>query len=197
MALILFVIRIESLHISNLIFLCLYIQVSIKPPASVLKGATTNTIGLSSPNNLLNTQLSAAKGSNNLIQPTLASSTTSTNLAAASNNIIAQISSTTSPNGSSNANPLQLVEGNTATNIPLLCGQIVAQLNGLLFLVHGLNNSTIELNLQQQLIAIYTRLQEVVAMVEQAKNQQQENGTKKNVSNVVFFIATLQYLSAF
>ena len=171
---------IESLHISNLIFLCLYIQVSIKPPASVLKGATTNTIGLSSPNNLLNTQLSAAKGSSNLIQPTLASSTTSTNLAAASNNIIAQISSTTSPNGSSNANPLQLVEGNTATNIPLLCGQIVAQLNGLLFLVHGLNNSTIELNLQQQLIAIYTRLQEVVAMVEQAKNQQQENGTKKN-----------------
>ena len=158
----------------------MYIQVSIKPPASVLKGATTNTIGLSSPNNLLNTQLSAAKGSNNLIQPTLASSTTSTNLAAASNNIIAQISSTTSPNGSSNANPLQLVEGNTATNIPLLCGQIVAQLNGLLFLVHGLNNSTIELNLQQQLIAIYTRLQEVVAMVEQAKNQQPENGSKKN-----------------
>ena len=172
--------RIEFLHISNSMFLYLYIQVSIKPPASVLKGATTNTIGLSSPNNLLNTQLSAAKGSNNLIQPTLASSTTSTNLAAASNNIIAQISSTTSPNGSSNANPLQLVEGNTATNIPLLCGQIVAQLNGLLFLVHGLNNSTIELNLQQQLIAIYTRLQEVVAMVEQAKNQQQENGTKKN-----------------
>ena len=100
-------------------------------------------------------------------------------MAAVSNNIIAQISSTTSPTGSSNANPLQLVEGNTATNIPLLCGQIVAQLNGLLFLVHGLNNSTIELNLQQQLIAIYTRLQEVVAMVEQAKNQQ-ENGTKKN-----------------
>ena len=111
---------------------------------------------------------------------TIASPTTSTNLAAASNNIIAQISSTTSPTGSSNANPLQLVEGNTATNIPLLCGQIVAQLNGLLFLVHGLNNSTIELNLQQQLIAIYTRLQEVVAMVEQAKNQQQENGNKKN-----------------
>merc|ERR1712154_388741 len=111
--------------------------------------------------------------------------TTSTNLAAASNNIIAQISSTTSPTGSSNANPLQLVEGNTATNIPLLCGQIVAQLNGLLFLVHGLNNTTIELNLQQQLIAIYTRLQEVVAMVEQAKNQQVENGGSGNKKNEV------------
>ena len=156
------------------------IPVSIKPPASVLKGTTTNTIGLSSPTNLLNSQLSGVKFSNNQLQPTLASSTTSTNLATASNNILAQISSSTSPTGSSNANPLQLVEGNTATNIPLLCGQIVAQLNGLLFLVHGLNNSTIELNLQQQLIAIYTRLQEVVAMVEQAKNQQQENGIKKN-----------------
>ena len=88
------------------------------------------------------------------------------------NNIISQIASPSSSTSGSNSNPLQLIEGNTATNIPLLCGQIVAQLNGLLFLVHGLNNTTIELNLQQQLIAIYTRLQEVVAMVEQAKNQQ-------------------------
>ena len=44
-------------------------------------------------------------------------------------------------------------------NIPLLCGQIVAQLNGLLFLVHGLNNNSVELNLQNQLGAIYNRLQ--------------------------------------
>jgi hypothetical protein len=117
------------------------------------------------------------KLSNSALQPTITAAT-STNLTP--NNIITQISSTTSPSGS-NTNPLQLVEGNTATNIPLLCGQIVAQLNGLLFLVHGLNNSTIELNLQQQLIAIYTRLQEVVAMVEQAKNQQLENGGGANL----------------
>ena len=142
-----------------------------------MKGATANNGGLPSPNNLINSQLSNVKLSNNALQPTIAAAS-STNMA--SNNIITQISSTTSPSGS-NANPLQLVEGNTATNIPLLCGQIVAQLNGLLFLVHGLNNSTIELNLQQQLIAIYTRLQEVVAMVEQAKNQQLENGGGTNL----------------
>lgn len=62
----------------------------------------------------------------------------------------------------------------SATNIPLLCGQIVAQLNGLLFLVHSLNNSQIEASLQTQLSAIYARLQEIVTMVEQAKKQQEE-----------------------
>ncbi len=67
---------------------------------------------------------------------------------------------------------LKLTESDTTTNIPLLCGQIVAQLNGLLFLVHGLNNQQVELNLQKQLGAIYTRLQDVVAVVEQAKKQQ-------------------------
>ena len=163
-----------------MIFIHLFkFKVSIKPPASVLKGAQTNSFGLTSPNNLLNTQISSMKLSSNALQPTITAAT-STNMA--SNNIITQISSSTSPIGS-NSNPLQLIEGNTATNIPLLCGQIVAQLNGLLFLVHGLNNTTIELNLQQQLIAIYTRLQEVVAMVEQAKNQQSDNvgsNAKKN-----------------
>ena len=74
--------------------------------------------------------------------------------------------------------PLQLIEGNPATNIPLLCGQIVQQLNGLLFLVHSLNNPQIELNLQQQLTTIFTRLQEVVNTVEQ-----QTDG-KKNVTTI-------------
>ena len=62
----------------------------------------------------------------------------------------------------------------TSTNIPLLCGQIVAQLNGLLFLVHSLNNAQVEADLQTQLTAIYTRLQEVVVIVEQAKKQQED-----------------------
>ena len=137
-------------------------------------------MGPSSPNNLLNSQTSV-KWSNNTLQPTIAAAT-STNMA--SNNIITQIPSTSSTSGS-NSNPLQLIEGNTATNIPLLCGQIVAQLNGLLFLVHGLNNTTIELNLQQQLIAIYTRLQEVVAMVEQAKNQQSDPGSNLKKNEVI------------
>jgi len=65
-----------------------------------------------------------------------------------------------------------LAAGGTAANIPLLCGQIVAQLNGLLFLVHSLNNAQVELSLQTQLSAIYARLQEVVMMVEQVKKEQ-------------------------
>ena len=63
--------------------------------------------------------------------------------------------------------------GSSDSNIPLLCGQIVAQLNGLLFLVHSLNNPQVEVNLQTNLTAIYARLQEIVAMVEQAKSQQE------------------------
>ena len=159
----------------------------------MLKGATVNNLGLSSPNNLLNAQLSNVKLASNPLQPSIAAAT-STNMA--TNNIITQISSTT-PTSGTNANPLQLVEGNTATNIPLLCGQIVAQLNGLLFLVHGLNNSTIELNLQQQLIAIYTRLQEVVAMVEQAKNQQLENGGTNIKKNEVIISSHKQGISKY
>jgi hypothetical protein len=107
---------------------------SLKPPASVMKSATTT--------------VSVSNGGLNI--PT-------TSLTMASNSAIQQ---------------LQLTESNTSTNIPLLCGQIVAQLNGLLFLVHGLNQPQIEMNLQNQLGAIYTRLQEVVTVVEQAKKQE-------------------------
>ena len=35
----------------------------------------------------------------------------------------------------------------------------MAQLNSLLFSVHGLNDKSLELNIQGQLAAIYTRLQ--------------------------------------
>ncbi|TRY66997.1 hypothetical protein TCAL_09697 [Tigriopus californicus] len=65
-------------------------------------------------------------------------------------------------------------ENKSANNIPLLCGQIVAQLNGLLFLVHSLNSPQIELNLESQLTAIYSHLQELVGTVEQVKQRQTE-----------------------
>ena len=102
------------------------------------------------------------------------------------------LKSTTLPNGStlSLSTPTsvsslpstlqQLSNGTPSTNIPLLCGQIVAQLNGLLFLVHSLNSSQIELSLQTQLTAIYGRLQEIVTMVEHAKKQQEEREPKNN-----------------
>ena len=160
----------------------------------MLKGTPAiNNTAIMSPNSFLNNQMSGVKLANNPPQPTIASATSAS---LPSNNLIAQISSSTSPSGS-NSNPLQLIEGNTSTNIPLLCGQIVAQLNGLLFLVHGLNNTTIELNLQQQLIAIYTRLQEVVAMVEQAKNQQVENGGSGNKKNEVIISSHKQGASKY
>merc|ERR1712045_925859 len=58
-------------------------------------------------------------------------------------------------------------------DIPYMCRQIVTLLNGLLFHQHNLNNPNVELNVHTQLGAIYTRLQEVVVMVEQAKKQQE------------------------
>ncbi len=94
------------------------------------------------------------------------------------NGVATSVSLPTVPNfGSSIQQQLATASGSaaaSATNIPLLCGQIVAQLNGLLFLVHSLNSSHVEATLQTQLSAIYTRLQEVVAMVEQAKKEQED-----------------------
>ena len=75
---------------------------------------------------------------------------------------------------------LQLLQGeanpsnsNNGIDIPYMCRQIVTLLNGLLFHQHNLNNHAVELNVHTQLGAIYTRLQEVVVMVEQAKKQQE------------------------
>ena len=48
----------------------------------------------------------------------------------------------------------------------------MAQLNSLLFSVHGLNDKSLELNIQGQLAAIYTRLQEIVAMINVAKKKE-------------------------
>ena len=54
----------------------------------------------------------------------------------------------------------------------MISGHIVAQLNSLLFSVHGLSDKSLELNIQGQLAAIYTRLQEIVAMINVAKKKE-------------------------
>lgn len=107
----------------------------------------------------------------------------------------AAVLKTTVPNAGANqsfTNPMTLTSGvggetttttvtaATAASIPLLCGQIVSQLNGLLFLVHGISNASLEINLQTQLTAIHTRLQDIVTMVEHAKKSDPElNGGDK------------------
>ena len=58
------------------------------------------------------------------------------------------------------------------TTIPLMAGQIVAQLNSLLFVVHGVQDKGVEMNVRGQLGAIYTRLQEIVTMIQHAKKQE-------------------------
>merc|ERR1719362_2289014 len=55
--------------------------------------------------------------------------------------------------------------------IPLMAGQIVAALNSLLLTLHGLQDKGVEMNVQGQLSAIYTRLQEIVTMIEHAKKE--------------------------
>ena len=64
----------------------------------------------------------------------------------------------------------QAVVGQPA-GIPLMAGQIVAALNSLLFTLHGLQDKGVEMNVQGQLSAIYTRLQEIVTMIEHAKKE--------------------------
>ena len=59
----------------------------------------------------------------------------------------------------------------------------MAQLNSLLFSVHGLSDKSLELNIQGQLAAIYTRLQEIVAMINVAKKK--ESKTKVGGSSPV------------
>ena len=76
--------------------------------------------------------------------------------------------------GVGNETTTTTVTAATTASIPLLCGQIVSQLNGLLFLVHGINSPAMEMNLQTQLTAIHTRLQDIVAMVEHAKKSDPE-----------------------
>jgi len=63
------------------------------------------------------------------------------------------------------------------STIPLLSGQIVAQLNHLLFSVHGITDKSLEMNVQGQLAAIYTRLQEIVAMITLSQKKESMNNT--------------------
>ena len=57
----------------------------------------------------------------------------------------------------------------------------MAQLNSLLFSVHGLNDKSLELNIQGQLAAIYTRLQEIVSMINVAKKKEVKSKSEAEV----------------
>ena len=60
----------------------------------------------------------------------------------------------------------------------------MAQLNNLLFSVHGLTDKTVELNVQTQLTAIYSRLQEIVTMVNMTKKKESTK-SKAETSSLV------------
>ena len=161
--------------------------------AGVSLASTSTTASSSSSNGSLSfpTQplpaqaLSLPSTTSTLKPPAAVMKSTSSSAAIAVQNGQSSSKSPSSTTSATTLQQLQLNESNTSANIPLLCGQIVAQLNGLLFLVHGLNQPQIELNLQSQLVAIYTRLQEVVAMVEAAKKQEEENkGIQKTLEKM-------------
>lgn len=86
------------------------------------------------------------------------------------NNNILSSSLQSSINKSSNS--LLSLPNVGTSSIPLLSGQIVAQLNSLLFSVHGIADKNIEMNVQGQLAAIYTRLQEIVTMITLSKKKE-------------------------
>lgn len=67
----------------------------------------------------------------------------------------------------------------TTTTIPLMAGQIVAQLNSLLFAFHGVQDKAVEINVQGQLGAIYTRLQEIVSMIQISKKREPIRSNKE------------------
>lgn len=72
-------------------------------------------------------------------------------------------------------------QAGVTTTIPLMAGQIVAQLNSLLFTVHGVQDKGVEMNVQGQLGAIYTRLQEIVTMIQHAKKPSRPVNPKETV----------------
>jgi hypothetical protein len=74
--------------------------------------------------------------------------------------------------------PLLSVPHLSNSSIPLLSGQIVAQLNSLLFSIHGIADKSIEINVQGQLAAIYTRLQEIVTMITLSKKKEIKTNSK-------------------
>ena len=133
-----------------------------KPPASVLKSASSQQSATSN----------GTSGSR--------SATTSSAAAVAAANAAAAESAAAVAANAAGYSSLQLLSDTSSASasangldIPYMCRQIVTLLNGLLFHQHNLNNHTVEMNVHTQLGAIYTRLQEVVVMVEQAKKQQE------------------------
>jgi len=140
-----------------------------KPPMSSQPKSTSSTSTLnpysvlSSYQNLLMQQLSS---SNLLTNSTTAQSVLKSNPVSTQSKPV-----TTSTVASSPLLSLPTFSMNSATNIPLLSGQIVAQLNSLLFSISGIQDKNTEMNVQGQLAAIYTRLQEIVAMVQMAKKK--------------------------
>ena len=133
-----------------------------KPPASVLKSASSQQSATSN----------GTSGSR--------SATTSNAAAVAAANAAAAESAAAVAANAAGYSSLQLLSDTSSASasangldIPYMCRQIVTLLNGLLFHQHNLNNHTVEMNVHTQLGAIYTRLQEVVVMVEQAKKQQE------------------------
>lgn len=120
-----------------------------KPPASVLKTATSTPVSVSSNGGNYNLQLLSESSINTSSNP--------------ASSVAASAASVAASTGA----------GANSIDIPYMCRQIVTLLNGLLFHQHNLNNPSVELNVHTQLGAIYQRLQEVVVMVEQAKKQQE------------------------
>jgi len=136
-----------------------------KPPASVLKSASSQQPSVATSNG---TSGSRSSSSSTATASTVAASAESASQAAAVAAAAAGYSSLQLLQGDTNSST-----SNNGIDIPYMCRQIVTLLNGLLFHQHNLNNHTVEMNVHTQLGAIYTRLQEVVVMVEQAKKQQE------------------------
>ena len=134
-----------------------------KPPASVLKSASSQqsatSNGTSGSRSATSSNAAAAVAAANAAAAESAAAVAAN---AAGYSSLQLLSDTSSASASANG-----------LDIPYMCRQIVTLLNGLLFHQHNLNNHTVEMNVHTQLGAIYTRLQEVVVMVEQAKKQQE------------------------
>ena len=134
-----------------------------KPPASVLKSASSQqsatSNGTSGSRSATTSNAAAAVAAANAAAAESAAAVAAN---AAGYSSLQLLSDTSSASASANG-----------LDIPYMCRQIVTLLNGLLFHQHNLNNHTVEMNVHTQLGAIYTRLQEVVVMVEQAKKQQE------------------------
>jgi len=81
----------------------------------------------------------------------------------------------------SNSAPQMPLTNLGSSTIPLLSGHIVAQLNSLLFSVHGLADKALEINVQNQLAAIYSRLQEIVSTVSMAKKMDSKSSKPESL----------------